>query len=225
MGIMEAERHPLTLLMEELFISSHLTPAITSCLLRGVDSYFKANTIAISDNIPALTEQLYSIGDNEMYTIVSFCNQQGYQAVLLPQTTHFIRHSSQEAVKYIRESENYQKEQIAEEIGKINRLMKAALYILRDSTRTSRQAIGLSNKTIDFPDFETLERFYQCGRKTQYLSQDDAMTNLSKDNRVYQCPHCTYYHQGRTALQNAPTIPHEIKLGRYKTAWRRYHKI
>lgn len=207
-------------------MDSNLTPKVNFLLLEGIDKYFKERTIEVSDNLPHLVKKLYAIGDGNLYTIISICNHDGYQAVLLPPLTQFIRHSAKEAINFLKESREYNNESLGKPIREINTLMKVALEILRDSTRSSRKAIGdIPAGEVEYPDYETLKSFYECGRKVKYDSLEEAESKLAESNNVYLCDRCSHYHQGRPIAHKAPVVPEEIKLGRYKTVWRRYHKI
>lgn len=223
---MSAERHPLTLQVEELFLNSNLTPKLNFLLLQGIDDYFKQQTIEISDNLPYLVKQLYSIADDELYTIISWCNHDGYQAVLLHPLSQFIRESAKETIRFVKESDEYRNKSLEKAIRGVNALMKIVLEVLKDSTRTTRKAIGyVPAPEVEYPDFATLKRFYECDRKVRYDTYEEAESNLAEQNDAYACPHCFRYHQGRATLRNAPAIPEEITRGRYQTVWRRHHKI
>ena len=223
--IMQAYTHPLTLQVQELFIDSDLTPDVTCLLLAELNTYFETRTIAHSDNLPVLVKTLYARNDNAMYSIISVCDVGGYEAVLITPLQHIIKESSQQALTYLKASGQYEGVTLHTEISKLNALLKVVLELLKNSTRTSRKAIGDSVKEIDFPDDETLQVFYECGRKVSYDSLEEGEDSLDEENNVYLCRHCNKYHQGRASAVNAPPVDYEVKLGRYKTAWRRYHKI
>lgn len=223
---MRTNLHPLTLQVQELFLDSNLTPKVNLMLLKGIDDYFQQQTIACSNNMPQLVDKLYLIGDNEMYTIISTCNHSGYHAALMPAIQGIIRSSAKDTIKYIKESGEYQKEDLSKVIKDVNVLMKSVLLVLRDSTRTTRRAIGTTDfKEVEFPDYETLKVFYECERKVRYGSVEEGNAGMIAGNNIYLCPHCSGYHQGQARVAGAPEVPLNVQLGRYKTAWRRYNNV
>lgn len=224
---MAIKTHPLTLQVQELFTDSELSPEATCLLLEELDSYFVKNTLHYSDNLPEVVQRLYAIGDQQMYTIISVCGFNGYEAVLLPPLQHLIKSSSQKTINLLKSSGNYESELLHEEIKKLNRLTKAVLELLKDSTRTSRRAIGhgVATQEFEFPDYEILKAFYECDRKVAYESIAEGESNLEYGNNVYLCVHCSKYHQGKAKVSTAPPVAEEVVLGRYKTAWRRYNKV
>jgi hypothetical protein len=217
--------HPLTLQVQEIFTESDLAPEVTRLLLDELNSYFVRHTITYSENLPAIVETLYAIADQKMYTIVSVCDFHGYKAVLLPPLQHLIKDSSKETITRLKMSGKYEGVSLHAEIMKVNTLLKHVLELLRSSTRSTRKAIGLEGKEVEFPDDETLKIFYECGRKVSYDSKEHAESNVTSENALYRCRHCNKFHQGRKKAVTAPPVDYEVKLGRYKTAWRRYHKI
>jgi hypothetical protein len=224
---MSAKTHPLTLQVQELFTDSDLTPEVTSLLLNELDEYFVSNTLDYSDNLPSVVRNLYEIGDNEMYTIISVCGFNGYEAVLIRPLQHIIKAASQKTIDFLRESGHYEKYALHAEILKVNTLLKTVLELLRNSTRTTRRAIGngVATEEIEFPDYETLKAFYECGRKVTYESMAEGEAKLEYVNNIYLCVHCNKYHQGQPKVSTAPPVAEEVMLGRYRTAWRRYNKI
>lgn len=219
--------HPLTLQIQELFTDSELSPEANYVLLEELNSYFVRNTLNYSNNLPEVVQSLYAIGDHKMYTIISVCGFNGYEAVLMPPLQHLIKSSSQKTINLLKSSGNYENQLLHEEIKKLNRLTKAVLELLKDSTRTSRRAIGHGTATqeVEFPDYDTLKVFYECGRKVTYESVTEGESNLEYGNNVYLCVHCGKYHQGKAKVSSAPPVAEEVILGRYKTAWRRYNKV
>lgn len=224
---MSVKTHPLTLQVQELFIDSALTPEATRLLLDELDRYFVSSTLDHSANLPSVVSNLYAIGDHKMYTIISVCGFNSYEAVLIPPLQNIIKPSSQKTINFLRESGKYEKHALHAEITKVNSLLKDVLELLKNSTRTTRRAIGNGVPTpeVDFPDYETLKAFYECGRKVSYKSIAEGEANLEYLNNIYLCAHCNRYHQGQSKVSSAPPVAEEVKLGRYRTAWRRYNKI
>ena len=184
------------------------------------------NTLHYSDNLPEVVQRLYAIGDQQMYTIISVCGFNGYEAVLLPPLQHLIKSSSQKTINSLKVPVTM-KGTTARRNKVANLLTKAVLELLKDSTRTSRRAIGhgVATQEFEFPDYEILKAFYECGRKVAYESIAEGESNLDYGNNVYLCVHCSKYHQGKAKVSTAPPVAEEVILGRYKTAWRRYNKV
>lgn len=226
---MSSYKHPLTLQVQDLFTDSALTPDVTRILLDELDGYFMSITLDHSRNLPSVVDNLYAIGDHEMYSIISVCGVESYEAVLIPSLQHLIKGSSQQTLTFLRESGKYEKQSLHVEITKVIQLLKAVLELLRNSTLTTRRAIGsgvgVPTKDITFPDYETLKVFYECGRKVAYQSDEEGKEKLFSCNSLYLCVHCNKYHQGRPSIPNPPPVSEAIILSRYKLAWRRYNKI
>lgn len=220
--------HPLTLQVQELFIDSELTPDATCLFLKEVNDLFVSQTIIHSDNLPLVIRKLYAINDNEMYSIISVCHSGGYEAVLMPQLTpSMFKEVRKKTIELLKTSGKYSGEKLYNEILKVGSLLQSITILLKDSTRTSRRAIGdgVLTHEIEFPDFETLKAFYECGRKVSYESMVEGEANLEYNNNIYLCVHCSKYHQGQPRVSTAPPVAEEVILGRYRTAWRRYNKI
>jgi hypothetical protein len=225
---MSSYTHPLTLQVQELFIDSELTPDATFIFLKEVNDLFVSQTILHSNDLPLVIRKLYAIDDNEMYSVISVCGVNGYEAVLMPQLPPFMfKQARTETVELLKASGKYAGKELYNEILKVGNLLHAVFALLKDSTRTSRRAIGNAEltQTVEFPDYETLKAFYECGRKVSYESMVEGEANLGYNNNIYLCAHCNKYHQGQPRVSTAPPVAEEVILGRYKTAWRRYHKI
>lgn len=225
---MSSYTHPLTLQVQELFIDSELTPDVTFIFLKEVNDLFVSQTILHSNDLPLVIRKLYAIDDNEMYSVISVCGVNGYEAVLMPQLPPFMfKQARTETVELLKASGKYAGKELYNEILKVGNLLHAVFALLKDSTRTSRRAIGNAEltQTVEFPDYETLKAFYECGRKVSYESMVEGEANLGYNNNIYLCAHCNKYHQGQPRVATAPPVAEEVILGRYKTAWRRYHKI
>jgi hypothetical protein len=221
--------HPLTLQVQELFIGSELTPDVTCLFLSEINDFFVSHTIIHSDNLPLVVSRLYEIDDKEMYSVISVCGVTGYEAVLIPQMVPaMFKKIRTETIEFIKASGKYSGQELYAEIDKVGGLLNAVNRLLRDSTRTSRRAISNDispSQEIEFPEYDALKAFYKCGRKVAYKTVIEGETNLEYGNTIYLCVHCNEYHQGKNRVSNAPVVAEEIMMGRYKTAWRRYHKI
>lgn len=208
-------------------MDSTLSPDATRFLLNELDSSFAKGTLAYSSDLPYVVRSLYAIGDQEMYSIISVCGFEGYEAVLVPPLMTLTKSSLVSTIQMLKDSGKYEKESLQTEIAKATQLLRAVLELLRDSTRTSRRAIGhgVATEEFEFPDYEILKAFYECGRKVAYESIAEVESNLESGNDVYLCVHCSKYHQGKSKLYSAPPVAEEVILGRYKTAWRRYNRV
>lgn len=226
---MSAKTHPLTLQVQELFIDSELTPDVTCLFLKEVNDLFISATIIQSDKLPLVISRLYAINDNEMYSVISVCGVEGYEAVLIPQLSpSTFKKARTETIKLLKSSGKYVGQDLFDEILKVGNLLNSVVRLLKDSTRTSRRAISnemLPTHEVEFPDYKILKAFYECGRKVSYNSVPEGEANLEYNNSIYLCVHCKKYHQGQPRVTTAPLVPEEVVLGRYKTAWRRYNKI
>lgn len=223
--VMTIQRHLLTLQIQELFLDSKLPPNVTLMLFNEIDAFFVGETIQQSDSIPPLLQQLYALDDDEYYSIINVSYLDGYQAVLLPALRKNIwRGSFSGTQKYIKETYFNDKEVLREMMDSLNRLTETIQKMLTISTRTTRKAVGITPYAdITFPDDETLKLFFECGRKIAYKSLEDVRNNLEEGNTMYRCSHCAKYHQGKAKAADAPVIPENVQLMRYRAVWRRYH--
>lgn len=225
---MSSYTHLLTLQVQELFIDSELTPDVTYVFLKEINDLFVSKTITQSNYLPAVVRRLYEIDDNAMYSVISVCGFDGYEAVLMPQLHPVMfKKARTETIGLLKASGKYTGKELHDEILKVGSLLRSIITLLNDSTRTSRRAIGngVLTQKVEFPDYETLKAFYECGRKVSYESMGEGEANLEYNNNIYLCGHCNKYHQGKPRVSTAPPVAEEVILGRYKTAWRRYNKI
>lgn len=225
---MSSYTHFLTLQVQELFLDSELTPDATCVFLKELNNLFVSKTITQSNYLPAVVRRLYEIDDNEMYSVISVCGFDGYEAVLMPQLHPVMfKKARTETIELLKASGKYVGKELYDEILKVGYLLQSVITLLNDSTRTSRRAIGngVSTQEVVFPDYDTLKAFYECGRKVSYESMVEGEANLECNNNIYLCVHCSKYHQGQPRVSTAPPVAEKVLLGRYKTAWRRYNKI
>ena len=210
-------------------MDSELTPDATGILLKDINDLFVGKTIVRSDNLPSVIRKLYAIDDNEMYSIISVCSSVSYEAILTPQfAPYMFKTARTNTIELLKSSGKYAGKDLHDEILKVGNLLNSVFGLLKHSTRTSRRAIGNglpSTREFEFPDYEILKAFYECGRKVSYESVIEGEANLEYNNSIYLCTHCNRYHQGQPRVSTAPQVPEEVVLGRYRTTWRRYNKI
>lgn len=222
---MITERHPLTEQVEELFLSSELSPTITNDLLDTVDQYFKDKTVEIGDHLPSVINNLYAIEDHKLYSIISICYRDRYEAVLIPSLVHFILHVQKGVLNRVKLSEQYQGVELGKVVSNVNKLLRLIYETLGSSMVTTRRAVGVDEKApVVFPDVETLKVFYECKRKVKYASKVEAEQAMVSRYEAYRCLHCSHYHVGQPSVTGV-TLPESVRLARYKRVWRRYHKI
>lgn len=89
--------------------------------------------------------------------------------------------------------------------------------------RNSRRRAGDVKDVPEFPDFETLRKFYECGRKTKHPSRSDAERRLNTGQRPYACSHCSSWHKGHPP--GSYVHSREVMERRYQRTWRRYMNI
>lgn len=211
--------------VDEIFSMSPTSPFVTNKAVNLLKTYYRENTIMVSDDFPEIKEALYSIEDHQMYTIFSLCFEDvySYHLMLAKKVMPF------DVLTNIIGSVKEELELTGPEIGELYAALKEPIFVLsevlKSSTRTSRRAIGFGINEIPLPDMDELKTFYECGRKASYVTQQEAekVAEGQKENAAYKCPHCGLYHQGRPPTGDK--IADEIMLSRYVTAWRRYHKI
>lgn len=220
-------KNPLAQQIQELFVDSPLTPDLTALFLSSLDDVFMKHTIMCSDNLPAVVEHLYGIDDGNMYAVISVATVDEYKAVLIPLLSPIIRGAAVPVINHLKESGLYAGVTLNEEIKKLTKFLSFVLEVLTNSIKTKRKAIGNGGNPneVVFPDDEVLRAFYECGRKVAYPSADTSGIVVYSENSLYHCKRCQQYHQGRTSVANAPVVPDEIMMSRYKSTWRRYKKI
>ena len=209
--------------VDEALTLSASSPTITSLLRAELIAYYADAVIFASDNYPDTINVLYAIDDNQMYSIVSLSYEDEYSFFLIPADGVAPRPVMKNVINRIKTEFDLEGRELGEEIRKVQALNAVLHQILVSSTRTTRKAIHSIPKEIILPPVEEMQRYYECGRKTQYDTREEAESHISGENQSYRCNHCNLYHQGKEPT--GQSIPTEIMHGRWQTAWRRYHNV
>ena len=216
--------HTFSSAIEETLQLSMLSPQLTSMLRADLIKHYETSIIMASDDYREALDALYSINDNEMYTVVSFCFEDEYTFFLLPAqdlTPHSVTKS---LIKRLKAENDYTGEETREMVTSLVETAQTLHELLAIQKRSTRRAVGHNgNNEIELPSMEVMKKFYECGRKARYSSVEEVQNDLGKDNHVYSCVHCGGLHQGRQPTGFA--VPQDIREGRYTTAWRRYNHI
>lgn len=171
---------------------------------------------------------LYGQNDDEFYYIVSFCVQEEYIFLVYKQTSYDSRKWYTFILDELK-SQNVEGRIIGERFVLLKNLGSLVHGVFSDCVRSKRKAVGLEHEdTFIYPPDNVLKEYYECGRKRKFTSSEEAWNSKdsfgSEDVSVYVCPWCQSFHIGRGKVKGL-TVPEEIMIGRYKTAWRRYQKI
>jgi hypothetical protein len=82
-----------------------------------------------------------------------------------------------------------------------------------------------SKPAPQYPSEQVLQKFYECERKTAYISRDEALINCEQNHIVYKCSYKSHWHQGTPKSNTWRDKPHEIQLNQWQTVWRRYKGV
>jgi rubrerythrin len=213
----------LASVIEEVVALSTLPPVIASIVRNRLITYYDNHTLLVSEDYPDVLKTLYSYDDNKKYCIISLTSSEGYPFILLPYMEAHYPKVFSEIIVEVKNKFELSNSEIGAVVEKIQQVRKSLKEIIDSSTRTSRMATGFTESNFAFPPVEVMQKFYECGRKAVYYSYEETQRLLMADNDVYKCKHCSFYHQGQTPTGDE--IPQEIKEGRWRTGWRRYHNI
>lgn len=172
---------------------------------------------------------LYGLNDNEFYYIVSFCVREEYVFLVYKKDVYDSRKWYGLILDELKSS-GVEGKIVGERFSLLKDLGLLVHGIFHDCIRSKRKSVSAPIEQDEFiyPSYEVLKTYYECGRKRKFVSVSEASGNRdgfgSKDTAVYNCPHCSFYHIGRSKAEDY-IIPEEVMTGRYKTAWRRYQKI
>jgi len=210
--------------IDEVFALADIPPLIAFKFAENYKEIYRNGIVYVSDSIPDIHRYLYEINDDKLYSVVSFLYVDRYVHFLLPFELISGKVKNGSIIKFARETYNLEGKDLGAFVEKLVVPQKALIELLKVSTRSTRRATGYdSNKTIDLPDEKELQRFYECERKHPYESYEETVKDLNLNNHPYMCKHCGHWHQGKQPT--GMTVPHNIMLGRWTTAYRRYNNI
>jgi hypothetical protein len=211
--------------ISDIFNNSPLSPKMNSWLIKELTEHYKNTVLLITISDDEMRELVYSsVGENKKYAVLGFSYpEKGYVYIVLEDKDLRPKHIFKELLNKYKNEGDYSS---LEEMGRfiteeLNKFTLSILQLLEDSVRSRRQRSGTGEDEYDFPAENILQEFYECGRKVFYLSEKEALqhTNHSDDN-AYKCSWGDHYHIGRSPIFEE--IPHDIKVGRWRTAWRRH---
>lgn len=116
---------------------------------------------------------------------------------------------------------------IPQEVSKVG----AAVRFLRENLgkrfiSSRKYSDELTSKPApQYPSEQVLQKFYECERKTAYISRDEALINCEQNHIVYKCSYKSHWHQGTPKSNTWREKPHEIQLNQWQTVWRRYKGV
>jgi hypothetical protein len=210
----------ITDIIDEAFADSELTPNDQS-KVRGilVSSYLE--DIHFFDSETAANHYIYS---NHM-TDAQDVHRVGSVCFVLPGNLNI----NKQAKPFIRSLQD-RYEDNPERIGTEVRKATATIHSVRQAFlnyRISRRKYTEGSHLLDaepvYPEDIVLQKFYECGRKVQYATEEDTQVHLQSGNDPYQCHWCGNWHQGRKP--SGEFIPFEMKKHRWQQSWRRHHGI
>lgn len=212
-------------LIDEILQLSASPPAIVNALRTELIRHYTKATIMVSHSYPEPIAALYSLNDNEMYSLISLSFADDKDVFFLLPAQDIPPHKVVKAfLAQLKMRNNYTGAETMEVVKNITVITHALHEALTSSTRTTRRAVGNNGKNVAvLPSMIKLKVFYECGRKKRYSSSEEAKNDLDIGNDTYACDHCGGYHQGKQPT--GQSIPRHIMEGRYTTAWRRYYHI
>ncbi len=211
--------------VDEIIGVSELPPKATSYLRETLTKYLEDQLINHGDDYPLLVKELYSLNDNQHYSLLALASDYtGYHLFLFPQEALIMGAFKRDYMKWIKATFVFENgAAIGAMVKKVEDVFKTFREINADCIRTRRSATGYGEKPIGFPSEEELQRFYECERKKSYDTLEEALAVPEKGKEPYVCNYCSKYHRG--APRTGDVIPHDIVVGRWKTTYRRKLKI
>jgi len=211
-------------LVDEVMVLSPFSPKVTSWIAEKVKAHYRASVLFATVDYPLVADTLYSKDDNVMYAIVSVSYVDDYYFYLLPADAVKVNKSVlREITFYVKDHEASTNKEIGEVIGKSNTLLSALGELMVSSTRSRRKAIVGDEPEFVLPSVEVMQAYYECGRKVQFSSEEDALEHLEGENAVYRCKRCNLWHQGRHPT--GQKVAQSVMEGRWRTVWRREHGV
>lgn len=212
--------HIITDIIDEAFVDSELTPDDQSKVRDIlVSSYLE--DIHFFDSETAANHYIYSnhmTDAQDVHRVDSVC-------FVLPGALNI----NKKAKPFIRSLQDRYKDN-PERIGSEVRKATATIHSVRQAFlnyRISRRKYTEGSHLLDaepvYPEDIVLQKFYECGRKVQYSTEEDTQVHLQIGNDPYQCHWCGNWHQGRKP--SGEFIPFEMKKHRWQQSWRRHHGI
>ena len=195
-------------------------------VLDSLRNYFEGIVLFETSSHDEALQFLYSQNDNKTYDILSIRNGDHYDMFVTPSNGKFHEALKFPAVKFLKSSGRYEKEQLHYQLAELGRNVMQLKKILRkEYTFTSRVATGNTPDSLEYPSLDTMRVFYECERKVQYESPDAALNALDKRCHLYSCGYCGKYHQGRPRQEGTLRTPDEAEmLRRYRRVWNTYHR-
>jgi hypothetical protein len=215
--------YKLSAFVDEIISMSSLPPRITEFYRNKVVQHLDDNVLSQSNNYPLIASELYGFNDEIMYSIVSLSFVNDYMFFLIRKDDLVMKKPTIETINFIKNNYDYAGVDLGNIIKDVHAVKDELQNIIESSKRTTRKATGSNVKEVELPDMSVMKEYYECGRKVSYDSLDLTEGKLSGANEVYVCEHCGKYHQGKKPT--GMNVPKDIMEGRYRTAWRRYHKV
>lgn len=210
--------------IDEVLSLSALPPSLTPSIRELLTTYYSENVVMVSDHYPDVASALYGFDDNEMYSIISVAFVDSYVYVLIPTVKVAPRECMKILVNLIKDTFSESGPEMGYTIKRLGLTQSALIEILTSSTKSKRRSIDNGGEDeVVLPEMAVMRAFYECGRKAQYVSVEEAKQFLASDNSVYLCSRCHKYHQGKPPTGD--TIPQANMENRWRTAWRRYHNV
>lgn len=212
--------------IQDVLLYSPYSPRITNIIYNELRKYSDNSILLITDSDEAMRDLVYHGPDvGKKYAILAFTYlDHDYLYFVLNSSVFATRGISAEAIRLYKQEGNYSspREMGAFLSGEHARFFALLHELLEKSVRSRRGAIPDPTKAqYDYPSAATLREFYECGRKVSYPTQQEASQHrLIVQDKEYQCLwDSSHWHMGKEPTGD--NIPDDVKLNRWRTAWRR----
>ena len=203
----------------DVLTSSPLPPFLTEKFVEVLSTQLDDYVELVTDKDEEMREYIYGTHSGLKYAVVTASYiDDPYVYFIIKDENYSLSHPVKELVNWYKSSGMYVSVQdMGDMIHRIHLFKQELKELFENAVRSRRSSGEDSDFNMVYPDVETLQRFYECGRKQRY-DYPPEFPEVGKE--VYLCPHCNRYHMGQP--KTGEPIPESILLGRYKTAWSRY---
>ena len=219
-------REILEEIISQTFTMSTLNPKQVGFITQFLTNFYVKNTVFISTDYVELAHKLYEFKDNQMYSIVAVSTPEyEYLMFLVKGETKKTSLISRGLLNVLKEESTLVGEQMGAFVTQFHADFEMWKELIQNSTRSTRLSVSETN-VDDFvsPSKEDLQLFYECGRKTKFVTIEEANDRATSSGKnVYKCSHCGYYHVG--SEPSGMNIPSHVMEGRWRTAYRRKNRI
>lgn len=212
-------------LIDDLSLTANLYPRIVQSMNAYLYQELSKYIILEDESSAVLTDYLYSLEDEKVYSILALSSvTTPYLCLLLPHINQLLTQVwSGYIIKFKKDFPEFQSHELGKQIRKLHDFYHNFRGLIYIEVRSTRKSIGDKKPVWETPGLEALEAFYKCERKRKYATLEEATLALERGQESYACPRCGNYHNGHPMTNQE--IPVSIQHKRWETTWRRLHNV